>query len=125
MENNDYLTVTDMDVEKKMRKIQVRTQKHLDLYARDGLRTLCIAKKVKRNSSFSSYKASTPSLSFLYRRPLLLVVLIFSKSAILTHHKDPGFWQFCWGRTLNSKVPYQRGFVVLCFSLYVHIIGNP
>ncbi|XP_072612819.1 phospholipid-transporting ATPase VB isoform X13 [Vulpes vulpes] len=41
----DPACVTDMDVEKKMRKIQVRTQKHLDLYARDGLRTLCVAKK--------------------------------------------------------------------------------
>lgn len=26
--------------------IQEQTQKHLDSYARDGLRTLCIAKKV-------------------------------------------------------------------------------
>uniref|UniRef100_A0A667H5I0 Phospholipid-transporting ATPase n=1 Tax=Lynx canadensis TaxID=61383 RepID=A0A667H5I0_LYNCA len=38
---------TDSDMEKKVRKIRARTQKHLDLYARDGLRTLCIAKKVK------------------------------------------------------------------------------
>lgn len=27
--------------------IREQTQKHLDSYARDGLRTLCIAKKVK------------------------------------------------------------------------------
>ncbi|PIO40113.1 hypothetical protein AB205_0167840 [Aquarana catesbeiana] len=31
--------------EKKLRRIQSRTQRHLDWYARDGLRTLCIAKK--------------------------------------------------------------------------------
>ncbi|XP_072612815.1 phospholipid-transporting ATPase VB isoform X9 [Vulpes vulpes] len=55
MENNDYLTVTDMDVEKKMRKIQVRTQKHLDLYARDGLRTLCVAKKVISEDDFQRW----------------------------------------------------------------------
>lgn len=93
MEDNDYLTVTDMDVEKKVRKIRARTQKHLDLYARDGLRTLCIAKKVKINSFLNSYKASTLTLSFLFlfRRPLILVVLVFSKLAILTHHKDPAF----------------------------------
>jgi hypothetical protein len=51
MGNDDYLTVTDINVEKKLKKIQARTQKHLDLYARDGLRTLCIAKKVRENSS--------------------------------------------------------------------------
>lgn len=73
------MTATDTDVEKKVRKIRARTQKHLDLYARDGLRTLCIAKKVKINFSFSSYKVSTLSLSFLFhfRRPMIVVVLIF------------------------------------------------
>uniref|UniRef100_A0A8C5PZ90 Phospholipid-transporting ATPase n=1 Tax=Leptobrachium leishanense TaxID=445787 RepID=A0A8C5PZ90_9ANUR len=46
--------------EKRLRKVQSRTQRHLDWYARDGLRTLCIAKKVlgeeefKRWSSFRS-----------------------------------------------------------------------
>lgn len=49
MGNNNSLTVNDIDVEKKLRRIQARTQKHLDLYARDGLRTLCIAKKVRIN----------------------------------------------------------------------------
>lgn len=29
-----------------MKRIKERTQKHLDCYAHDGLRTLCIAKKV-------------------------------------------------------------------------------
>uniref|UniRef100_A0A8C0PWH3 Phospholipid-transporting ATPase n=1 Tax=Canis lupus familiaris TaxID=9615 RepID=A0A8C0PWH3_CANLF len=51
----DPACVTDMDVEKKMRKIQVRTQKHLDLYARDGLRTLCIAKKVISEDDFQRW----------------------------------------------------------------------
>lgn len=32
---------------KNLRKIHSRTQRHLDWYARDGLRTLCIAKKVR------------------------------------------------------------------------------
>lgn len=54
MGDNDYLTVTDTDVEKKVRKIRARTQKHLDMYARDGLRTLCIAKKVRKNSALSA-----------------------------------------------------------------------
>nr|XP_025722876.1 probable phospholipid-transporting ATPase VB [Callorhinus ursinus] len=48
----DPACVTDTDVEKKMRKIRARTQKHLDLYARDGLRTLCIAKKVITEDDF-------------------------------------------------------------------------
>ncbi|XP_054424568.1 phospholipid-transporting ATPase VB [Pteronotus mesoamericanus] len=48
----DPARVTDVDVEKKMRKIRARTQKHLDLYARDGLRTLCIAKKVLSEEDF-------------------------------------------------------------------------
>lgn len=47
MGNNNSLIVSDIDVEKKLKRIQARTQKHLDLYARDGLRTLCIAKKVR------------------------------------------------------------------------------
>ncbi|KAK2496872.1 hypothetical protein MC885_019719, partial [Smutsia gigantea] len=53
--NNDYLTATDTDVEKKVRKIWARTQKHLDLYARDGLRTLCIAKKVISEENFQRW----------------------------------------------------------------------
>ncbi|CAK6446303.1 unnamed protein product [Pipistrellus nathusii] len=48
----DPACVTDTDVEKKLRKIRARTQKHLDLYARDGLRTLCIAKKVLSEEDF-------------------------------------------------------------------------
>nr|XP_012316500.1 probable phospholipid-transporting ATPase VB isoform X2 [Aotus nancymaae] len=48
----DPACVPDIDVEKKLRKIRVRTQKHLDLYARDGLRTLCIAKKVVSEEDF-------------------------------------------------------------------------
>ncbi|KAM9731066.1 phospholipid-transporting ATPase VB isoform 1-T3 [Dama dama] len=48
----DPACVTDTNVEKKMRKIQARTQRHLDLYARDGLRTLCIAKKVLSEEDF-------------------------------------------------------------------------
>ncbi|XP_053082768.1 phospholipid-transporting ATPase VB isoform X2 [Acinonyx jubatus] len=48
----DPACATDSDMEKKVRKIQARTQKHLDLYARDGLRTLCIAKKVISEDDF-------------------------------------------------------------------------
>uniref|UniRef100_A0A8B9TJX5 Phospholipid-transporting ATPase n=1 Tax=Anas platyrhynchos TaxID=8839 RepID=A0A8B9TJX5_ANAPL len=36
----------DTYAERRRRRIKDRTQKHLDYYARDGLRTLCIAKKV-------------------------------------------------------------------------------
>ncbi|XP_063784830.1 phospholipid-transporting ATPase VB [Pseudophryne corroboree] len=38
--------------EKKLRKMHARTQRHLDWYARDGLRTLCIAKKVLSEEDF-------------------------------------------------------------------------
>ncbi|XP_046282229.1 phospholipid-transporting ATPase VB isoform X2 [Marmota monax] len=48
----DPAHVADIDVEKKLKKIHARTQKHLDLYARDGLRTLCIAKKVVSEEDF-------------------------------------------------------------------------
>ncbi|XP_078509544.1 phospholipid-transporting ATPase VB isoform X2 [Lissotriton helveticus] len=37
------------------KKMQSRTQKHLDWYARDGLRTLCIAKKVLSESDFQRW----------------------------------------------------------------------
>ncbi|XP_030068472.1 phospholipid-transporting ATPase VB isoform X2 [Microcaecilia unicolor] len=40
---------------KKLLKIQGRTQRHLDWYARDGLRTLCIAKKVLSPEDFQKW----------------------------------------------------------------------
>ncbi|XP_006906543.1 probable phospholipid-transporting ATPase VB [Pteropus alecto] len=46
---------TDSAVEKRMRKIRAWTQRHLDLYARDGLRTLCIAKKVVSEEDFQRW----------------------------------------------------------------------
>ncbi|EHB07732.1 Putative phospholipid-transporting ATPase VB [Heterocephalus glaber] len=51
----DPACVTDINMEKKMKRIQARTQKHLDLYARDGLRTLCIAKKVISEEDFQRW----------------------------------------------------------------------
>ncbi|XP_010620552.1 probable phospholipid-transporting ATPase VB isoform X2 [Fukomys damarensis] len=51
----DPACVTDVNMEKKMKRIQARTQKHLDLYARDGLRTLCIARKVISEEDFRSW----------------------------------------------------------------------
>ncbi|KAM8973060.1 phospholipid-transporting ATPase VB isoform 2-T2 [Pelodytes ibericus] len=41
--------------EKRLRKLQARTQRHLDWYARDGLRTLCIAKKVLSEEEFKRW----------------------------------------------------------------------
>ncbi|KAJ7316241.1 hypothetical protein JRQ81_002403 [Phrynocephalus forsythii] len=41
--------------EKNIRKIRTQTQKHLDLYAREGLRTLCIAKKVLTEDDFQKW----------------------------------------------------------------------
>uniref|UniRef100_A0A8C5KLF5 Phospholipid-transporting ATPase n=1 Tax=Jaculus jaculus TaxID=51337 RepID=A0A8C5KLF5_JACJA len=51
----DPTCVTNIDVEKKLKKIRARTQKHLDLYAKDGLRTLCIAKKVVSEEDFERW----------------------------------------------------------------------
>ncbi|XP_067589044.1 phospholipid-transporting ATPase VB [Pseudorca crassidens] len=51
----DPACVTDTDVEKKVRKIRAQTQRHLDLYARDGLRTLCIAKKILSEEDFQRW----------------------------------------------------------------------
>ncbi|XP_028573238.2 phospholipid-transporting ATPase VB isoform X1 [Podarcis muralis] len=42
----------NLAMEKKIRKVRDQTQKHLDFYARDGLRTLCIAKKVLSEDDF-------------------------------------------------------------------------
>ncbi|XP_064886127.1 phospholipid-transporting ATPase VB isoform X1 [Columba livia] len=42
----------DISAEKRMKRIKEKTQKHLDYYARDGLRTLCIAKKVLNEDDF-------------------------------------------------------------------------
>lgn len=72
MGDTDCLTVTDTAVEKRVRKIRAWTQRHLDLYARDGLRTLCIAKKVRlvcaRPPNGSSPDAAFP----VFQRPLML-----------------------------------------------------
>uniref|UniRef100_A0A6I8PPW6 Phospholipid-transporting ATPase n=1 Tax=Ornithorhynchus anatinus TaxID=9258 RepID=A0A6I8PPW6_ORNAN len=43
------------EMERKLRKMQAITQKHLDWYARDGLRTLCIAKKVLSEEDFTKW----------------------------------------------------------------------
>ncbi|XP_051487523.1 phospholipid-transporting ATPase VB [Apus apus] len=40
---------------KRMRRIKEKTQKHLDYYAHDGLRTLCIAKKVLNEDDFQKW----------------------------------------------------------------------
>ncbi|XP_009945392.1 PREDICTED: probable phospholipid-transporting ATPase VB [Leptosomus discolor] len=44
---------TDVSAEK--RRLKEKTQKHLDYYARDGLRTLCIAKKVLTEDDFQKW----------------------------------------------------------------------
>ncbi|XP_014732813.1 PREDICTED: probable phospholipid-transporting ATPase VB isoform X1 [Sturnus vulgaris] len=45
----------DISIEKRLKRIKERTQKHLDYYARDGLRTLCIAKKVLNEDDFQKW----------------------------------------------------------------------
>ncbi|KFP88983.1 putative phospholipid-transporting ATPase VB [Acanthisitta chloris] len=45
----------DIHAEKRMKQIKEKTQKHLDYYARDGLRTLCIAKKVLNEDDFQKW----------------------------------------------------------------------
>ncbi|XP_042303462.1 phospholipid-transporting ATPase VB [Sceloporus undulatus] len=49
------LPKANMPDEKSMRKIRNQTQKHLDLYAQEGLRTLCIAKKVLSEDDFQKW----------------------------------------------------------------------
>ncbi|XP_068133918.1 phospholipid-transporting ATPase VB isoform X2 [Hyperolius riggenbachi] len=51
----DDPTGANLSDEKRLRKIQSRTQRHLDWYARDGLRTLCIAKKVLSEDDFERW----------------------------------------------------------------------
>ncbi|XP_023791890.1 probable phospholipid-transporting ATPase VB [Cyanistes caeruleus] len=45
----------DISTEKRLKRIKERTQKHLDHYAHDGLRTLCIAKKVLNEDDFQKW----------------------------------------------------------------------
>uniref|UniRef100_A0A8C3RFJ1 Phospholipid-transporting ATPase n=1 Tax=Cyanoderma ruficeps TaxID=181631 RepID=A0A8C3RFJ1_9PASS len=45
----------DISTERRLKRIKERTQKHLDYYARDGLRTLCIAKKVLNEDDFQKW----------------------------------------------------------------------
>ncbi|XP_068554243.1 phospholipid-transporting ATPase VB isoform X2 [Anas acuta] len=45
----------DTYAERRRKRIKDRTQKHLDYYARDGLRTLCIAKKVLNEDDFQKW----------------------------------------------------------------------
>lgn len=45
----------DTNAERRMKRIKDKTQKHLDCYARDGLRTLCIAKKVLSEDDFQKW----------------------------------------------------------------------
>ncbi|XP_074912745.1 phospholipid-transporting ATPase VB isoform X1 [Buteo buteo] len=45
----------EISAEKRMKRIKEKTQKHLDYYARDGLRTLCIAKKVLNEDDFQKW----------------------------------------------------------------------
>ncbi|KFW02969.1 putative phospholipid-transporting ATPase VB [Eurypyga helias] len=45
----------DISVQKKIKRIKEKTQKHLDYYAREGLRTLCIAKKVLNEDDFQKW----------------------------------------------------------------------
>ncbi|XP_008496927.2 probable phospholipid-transporting ATPase VB [Calypte anna] len=45
----------DTSAERRMKRIKEKTQKHLDFYARDGLRTLCIAKKVLNEDDFQKW----------------------------------------------------------------------
>ncbi|ETE59383.1 putative phospholipid-transporting ATPase VB, partial [Ophiophagus hannah] len=40
---------------KRIRRVRTQTQKHLDWYARDGLRTLCIAKKILSEEEFRKW----------------------------------------------------------------------
>uniref|UniRef100_A0A8D2IZC1 Phospholipid-transporting ATPase n=1 Tax=Varanus komodoensis TaxID=61221 RepID=A0A8D2IZC1_VARKO len=47
--------VPSVATEKKIKKIRIQTQKHLDMYAQDGLRTLCIAKKVLSEDDFQKW----------------------------------------------------------------------
>ncbi|XP_004689872.1 PREDICTED: probable phospholipid-transporting ATPase VB [Condylura cristata] len=51
----DPARAIDIDMEKKVRKIRAQTQKHLNFYAREGLRTLCIAKKVLSEEDFQRW----------------------------------------------------------------------
>ncbi|XP_043916326.1 phospholipid-transporting ATPase VD [Protopterus annectens] len=45
----------NLTLEKQQKKIRARTQRHLDDYAKEGLRTLCIAKKVMTDAEYTDW----------------------------------------------------------------------
>lgn len=45
----------NLTLEKQQKKIRTRTQTHLDDYAKEGLRTLCIAKKVMTDAEYTEW----------------------------------------------------------------------
>uniref|UniRef100_A0A8C3MV54 Phospholipid-transporting ATPase n=1 Tax=Geospiza parvula TaxID=87175 RepID=A0A8C3MV54_GEOPR len=51
----DNSSTGDISSDKRLKRIKERTQKHLDYYAHDGLRTLCIAKKVLNEDDFQKW----------------------------------------------------------------------
>ncbi|XP_067154192.1 phospholipid-transporting ATPase VD [Apteryx mantelli] len=48
-------TASEVGSEMEQKKIKEKTQRHLDDYARRGLRTLCIAKKVMSNAEYAEW----------------------------------------------------------------------
>lgn len=51
---------------KRQRKILYKTQNYLNLYAADGLRTLCIAKKVTQLQQYNN-TSSTTNRTFIFK----------------------------------------------------------
>lgn len=69
----------DISADKRLKRIKEKTQKHLDYYAHDGLRTLCIAKKVgehqvlymsiellEKYSDYNSASDNQPDIAHLF-----------------------------------------------------------
>ncbi|XP_006631939.2 phospholipid-transporting ATPase VB isoform X1 [Lepisosteus oculatus] len=53
----DCTSRENQDGHKKLKKIAVKTQKHLNWYAKDGLRTLCLAKKVLSERAYEDWSS--------------------------------------------------------------------
>ena len=88
---------------KRQRKILYKTQNYLNLYAADGLRTLCIAKKVTltRENDNTPTHTHTPRPPRLHTQHIAIQLHPFSNSTAMCHRADRR------GETFQRAVSWQ------------------
>ncbi|KAK2510221.1 Atp10b [Columba guinea] len=113
----------DISAEKRMKRIKEKTQKHLDYYARDGLRTLCIAKKVLNEDDFQKWAnfRREAEAAIDNREELLMETaqhLETKLTLLVSEAPSPEFGLVIDGRTLN--IIFQGGLEEKFLALTKH-----